>query len=449
MHSPIRGRVLPALGALALLVPTVLVAQSPQDACRKAAVAFAARHPGAEVEDDEGCDDLAARVTGQVGGAFFLRAAASRARDTALLVTPRKTQSTRGMEANSAGAPGQGEAVAATQPTAIASANLAATGTDNGAKTLATISLNPITLFGGASDAAAAARWSRFGDLSVLVPISDASTSTDKLGYFGLRLRLNLTGLKAGDRLLRQVDTAFKATLQMRADLLQQLTEAFEALGDSDAISACADAVVKAKGGDRPAECGGRVTLGFSETSYRAFREVLARAREQADAKYFGLDLRFDTGDPTLAGDSTRDVTALQAGLAFGRRSVGSDPRATAFGLQGRVGARYSQLRSQSDSVTWSLDVAVGFEASRLVSETQAVRFTAALEGRYAGESKPVAEQHQTDNLVLRGGLQIPVMGGTSITVAGTAPLTGEVSPTLSVNFNWALLMSGLASGAH
>jgi hypothetical protein len=296
-------------------------------------------------------------------------------------------------------------------------------------------------LFGGASDAAAAARWSRFGDLSVLVPISDASTSTDKLGYFGLRLRLNLTGLKAGDRLLRQVDTAFKATIQMRADLLQQLTEAFEALGDSDAISACADAVVKAKGGDRPAECGGRVTLGFSETSYRAFREVLARAREQADAKYFGLDLRFDTGDPTLAGDSTRDVTALQAGLAFGRRSVGSDPRATAFGLQGRVGARYSQLRSQSDSVTWSLDVAVGFEASRLVSETQAVRFTAALEGRYAGESKAVAEQHQTDNLVLRGGLQIPVMGGTSITVAGTAPLTGEVSPTLSVNFNWALLM--------
>lgn len=433
---------------LSLLLPAAASAQGAEAACHRAAAGFVARHPGAAVEENAGCEDLAARVTGAVGGALFLRAAASRARDTALVVTPRKTQSSRGMEANSAGAPGQGEAVAATQPTAVASANLAATGTDKGAKTLATISINPITLFGGASDAAAAARWSRFGDLSVLVPVSDASTANDKLGYFGLRLRLNLTGLKAGDRLLRQVDTAFKATLEMRTDLQQQLTQAFGELGDSAAIAACADAVVKAKGGDRPEACGGRVTLGFSEASYTRFREVLTRAREQADAKYFGLDLRFDTGDPTLAGDSTKDVTALQAGLAFGRRSVGTDPRAASFGLQGRVGARYSQLRSNSDSVTWSLDVALGFEASRLISETQAVRFTAALEGRYAGKSKTVAESHQTDNLVLRGGLQIPVMGSTSITVAGTAPLTGDVSPTLSVNFNWALLMSGLAAGS-
>lgn len=450
METRPMGRALVAIVPLLWLgLPARATAQGSDSACRKAALGFVSRHPGAAVEEDEGCDDLAARVTSEVAGALFLRAAKSRVRDTALLITPRKTQSTRGLEANAAGAPGQGEAIAATQPTAVASANLSATGTDRGTKTLAAISLNPITLFGGAGDSAAAARWSRFGDLSVLVPVSNASTASGRLGYLGLRLRLNLTGLKAGDRLLRQVDTAFKATVAMRADLIEQLAAAFGQLEDSSAIVACAEAVARAKSGDTPDQCGGRVTLGFSEATYRTFRNALALAREQADSRYFGLDLRFDTGDPTLAGDSTREVTALQAGLAFGRRSVGDDPRAASFGLQGRVGARYSQLKSHSDSVTWSLDVALGFEASRLVSETQAVRFTAALEGRYANESKRVAESHQTDNLVLRGGLQIPVMGGTSLTVAGTAPLTGDISPTLSVNFNWALLMSAVAPSSH
>lgn len=368
--------------------------------------------------------------------------------DTAVRVTPRKLQSVRSGAANISGVPGQAEAAPTAQPSPLASASISGAGTDDGTKAIAAISVNPVTLFGG-TDTEAAARWSRFADLSVLVPVSNAGATPGRLGYFGVRARLNFTGVDAGDGLLKEVDSAFARAISEQANLTKHLKTALESLPDSLAIAQCAQAVLGSRYGESPAACRGAVTLGIRREVYDTLQHALLRAREKADSRYFGLDLRFDTGDPTLARDPAKEVTALQAGLAFGRRSLKADPRELALALQGRLGVRYSDPKTPDDSVVWSLDGALGLETSRLMVNDQPVRFTAGLEFRYANKPDAVAERNQTDYLVVRGGLAIPLVGGTSVSIGFTGPLTGDVSPDLSVNFNWGLLMPTLAEGGQ
>jgi hypothetical protein len=353
----------------------------------------------------------------------------------------------RSREANISGVPGQSDAVPSAQPTGLASANISAAGTDDGTKTVAAISLNPMTLFGG-TDTIAAARWSRLADLTILVPVGNESSSVDRLGYFGIRGRVNFTGLEAGDQLLKNVGAAFANAVGAEAALDLQLIQAFESFPDSATIARCAAAVFASSYGDSPDACLGKVTIGLDNEDYEAIHRSIQVAREKADARYLGLDLRFDTGDPTLSGDPIKEADALQVGLAFGRRSLTPNPQAVMFGIQGRLGVRYSDPKTESDSVVWSVDGAVGFEASRLTSGDAPVRLATGIEFRYANKSDAIAERQQTDNLVLRGALGIPIVGGTSVTVAFTGPLVGEVSPTLSVNFNWGLLMSNLAGAS-
>lgn len=425
-----------AFGAVlaGLLCPATLVAQRDAE-CAKVVAAVSSRVP-----DNPDCHVLATIVLAELSDAQFVARLSSSAEDS--LLTPRMLQPLTG-EANISGVPGQSDAVPSAQPTALASANLSAVGTDNGTKTLAAISLNPATLF-GKDDGTDAAKWSRVADLTLLVPTGeDGGPSTD-LSYFGVRARLNITGLSAGDRLLEEVSKAFESVVVLEADFEDELERAFKALPDSASIADCVDAVLQSSYGDSPEECLGNVTLSLGDVAYDALQRSIMLARQKADARYLGLDLRYDNGDPTLAGDPAKEVTALQASLAFGRQSVGLNPMGTTFGLTGRIGARYSQLQSSSDSVVWSLDGALGFEANRLMADQQQVRLSAGLEFRYANKSAAVAEEHQTDNLVIRGAIAIPLVGGTSVTVAFTTPVQGEVSPALSVNFNWGLLMSNL-----
>ncbi len=306
-------------------------------------------------------------------------------------------------------------------------------------------SLNPVTLFGG-TDSIAAARWSRFGDVTVLVPVSTGSTSsiTDRLGYLGLRARLNITGLSAGEQLLQDVNNAFTAALEQEGLLAGRIAQALESLPDSVAIRKCAAAIAASAYGDTPAACLGKVTVGLSADDYRALRKSLELAREKADAHYLGVDLRFDRGDPTLAGDSTKEMTALQAGFAFGRRTLTADPEAVRVGVQGRLGVRYTNPRIRTDSVVWALDGGLGFESSRLVNALQEVRFSTGLDFRYSNRPDSVAERTQTDFLVLRAAVNIPLVGGTSVSVGYTAPLVGRISPALTVNFDWGLLLPTL-----
>lgn len=399
---------------------------------------------GEKPESIANCHDLATFLDDSLSsGALEIRLNNAAAADTARLMTPRKVQPLTG-EANISGVPGQSDAVPSAQPTALASANVSAVGTDHGTKTLAAISLNPFMLFGSSGDPKAAAKWSRVSDFTILVPTSDQGGSPGDLSYFGVRARFNITGLSAGDNLLGAVNAAFARVVAAEANLTQELETAFLNLPNQSTIEDCAEAILTASYGDSPAECLGKVTVGLNEADYDALRESILEARLKADRNYTGLDLRFDTGDPTLSGDPAKEVTALEAGLAFGRSSVGPNAFGTNFGLTGRIGARYSQLKSSSDSAVWSAEGAVGFEANRLMADNQMVRLSGALEFRFANEPDAEAEAHQTDNLAIRGAMAIPLLGGTSITVAFAAPLVGEMTPSLSVNFNWGLLLSNL-----
>lgn len=429
--------------SLSTLLPGTLLAQrDPQADCR--AVRKSLDSLG---RSNLGCKQLAVFLGDAITDAAFK---SRKAADTALKLTPRKLQSTRSGEANVSGVPGQAMGAPTAQPAPLASASLSGAGTDEGTKGIAAISINPVTLFGG-TDTLAAAKWSRFTDLTVLVPVASTNGSPGRLGYFGVRARLNLTGLNAGDRLLSDVSAAFAKAVGAEAVFDQQLKEAFESFPDSATVAKCAAAVLASSYGDSPEECLGKVTVGLSQADYDTLHNAIVLAREKADARYFGLDLRFDNGDPTLARDPTKEVTAVQAGLAFGRRSLKPNLNAITLGLQGRLGVRYSDPKSSSDSVVWSLDGALGFETSRLMSSDQPVRFSTGLEFRYANKPDDVAERNQTDYLVVRGGLAIPLIGGASVSVGFTGPLTGDVSPDLSVNFNWGLMMSSLsgASGGH
>ncbi len=391
-----------------------------------------------------GCKQLATFLEDAVSTPTFMSLFKSRvSSDTALQPTPRKLQSMRSNEADVSGVPGQSQAAPTAQPTGLAAANVSAAGTDQGTSAIAAISINPLTLLGG-TDTAAAAKWSRLTDLTVLIPVSSANGSPGRLGYFGLRGRLNLTGVSAGERLLSNVDSAFAKIITASTRLTERLKTALESLPDSATVARCAEAVMKASLGDTPDACLGKVTIGLNQADYEEAHRAVALAREKADARYFGLDLRFDHGDPTLARDPTKEVTALQAGLAFGRRILKPDPNAVTLGLQGRIGVRYSDPKISTDSVVWSLDGAVGLETSRLLSNDQPVRFTTGLEFRYGNKPDDVAERAQTDYLIVRGGLAVPLIGGTSVSLGFTGPLTGDVSPDLSVNFNWGLLMSSL-----
>jgi hypothetical protein len=437
------------IGGLTYSLPSHLQAQRDAQAdCRAVLGTLSSDALRRATRPEKGCQDLAVYLGDTLAAVGLTAQLKSRvADDSALKLTPRKLQSVRSREANISGVPGQSDAVPSAQPTGLASANISAAGTDDGTKTVAAISLNPMTLFGG-TDTIAAARWSRLADLTILVPVGNESSSVDRLGYFGIRGRVNFTGLEAGDQLLKNVGAAFANAVGAEAALDLQLIQAFESFPDSATIARCAAAVFASSYGDSPDACLGKVTIGLDNEDYEAIHRSIQVAREKADARYLGLDLRFDTGDPTLSGDPIKEADALQVGLAFGRRSLTPNPQAVMFGIQGRLGVRYSDPKTESDSVVWSVDGAVGFEASRLTSGDAPVRLATGIEFRYANKSDAIAERQQTDNLVLRGALGIPIVGGTSVTVAFTGPLVGEVSPTLSVNFNWGLLMSNLAGAS-
>src|SRR5262249_15068163 len=137
-----------------------------------------------------------------------------------------------------------------------------------------------------------------------------------------------------------------------------------------------------------------------------------------------------------------------QIGLAFGRNSVGGDLTGLSVGVQGRLGVRYSKPDVRPDSAVWSLDGAIGFGARRVITSAQSMSASAGLEFRYGNRSNDIAERVQTDYLLIRGALEVPLIGGTSVSLGFTQPLVGKSTPSLSINFNWGLLLSSVGSSA-
>jgi hypothetical protein len=353
-------------------------------------------------------------------------------------------QSARSEGASATGTPAQAEAVPGVQPTAVAAASLSAAGTDSGSKTIAAISLNPATLFAG-TDSATVAKWSRVGDFTLLVPLSkEAPGVADVVGlrYLGVRGRLNLTGITEGDGLLSEMDDAFRGVLKQDQALLETVRAALLALPDEAAIKQCADALLNGEIGTAPAECKGAVEIDVSRATFNALLDKVRMVREKADAQYFGLDLRVDVGDPTLGASPDNDVTALSFGLAYGQRFLRAHASDVTSAVRMRLAARYTDPKHVPDGVLWAVEGGGGLELSRLLQSDQVAQFSAGLDFRYSGSDKVVRDRLQPNFLAARGGLTVPLVGGASVSLGLNAPITGDVSPSLTANFNWGMLLS-------
>jgi hypothetical protein len=357
-----------------------------------------------------------------------------------LVVPAGAVQSRRAGEAIPAGTTAQTEAVPGVQPTALASASLGITGSEVGTDALTSISLNPATLFAG-TDAEAAARWGRFTDITLFFPVTDAGDIGRSLDYVGARVRMNITGVTEGDRLLKDAKEAFNKVLRAETNLGLDLRDALKSASD---VKLCVGSALESQPGDRLAGCGGDITIGLSPSAYKELRESLAAVREKADARYLGLDLRVESGDPTLGAVPGADVTALQAGVALGRRILQRDVYSPTLGIRSRLGVRYTDPRDAGAEVAWALDGGLGFDASRMLPTEQFVKLSAGFEFRYSNSDDALQEALQTDFASFRGSLSVPLVGGASLSIGFTTPVVGDSETSLTFNVDWGLLLPGL-----
>jgi hypothetical protein len=352
-------------------------------------------------------------------------------------------QSRRVGAASPAGSPAQGEAVPGVQPTSLAAASLGVAGTDAGTEALTSVSLNPALLF-GSSDAASMAKWGRFADVTVYFPVTDAGVTTQgELDYFGLRARINLTGLSQGGALYQEALGAFRTTLGNEGRLVGRLTAALRSAPD---VGACVKAVGAASFRDRVPACGGDFSIELSEDDYDALRDALSAAREKADARFFGLDLRFETGDPTLGSTPGAEVTALQAGLAIGRRFRQPSPTATCVAFRSRLGMRFTDPKGSGADATWAADGGLGLDVSRMLNPDQFVTLTGGFEFRYSDSEPSERAALQTDVLAFRGSLTVPLVGSSALTVGFGTAVAGEMDTNLTFLMNWGLMLPGMGA---
>ncbi len=358
-------------------------------------------------------------------------------------VAPRDVQPAASGDAGGAGSLAQGEAVPGVRPVALAGGTVSAVGTDAGTRAMTSIALNPLVLLGDLNDPKAVAGPSRFADLTLLLPVDKLDANHDgRIDYFGVRSRINVLGIKAGSELFKDVEAAADSAMVHDVKLAVLIRHALENAPEGG-VKQCAEALLKATPGATitSEHCGAPVSFDLDTAAVAKLREKTRTLREAADRDYFGLDLRFDTGDPTLGDSLGRDATSLLAGLAWGRKLTGTG--GTEVGLKLRLGARYVSLRDTS-ATKLGADGGLGFELTRRLNE-QTIRIDAGFEFGYGNADKALEVPLQTDFLTFRGSLSIPLANSTNVTVTLSAPVHGDQSPTLSISGNWAMLFSALA----
>lgn len=437
LHRPERW--LPVLLALALL-PGVATAQA-STADGRCAVVLGELSGGRINDSTATCFKLSAFIVDALQEGAWQDGAPVTGQ-----VSPRDVQPENAGDATATGSLVQGEATPSVRPVALAGGSISAVGTGAGARALTSIAINPLLLFGNIDDPEKAATASRFTDLTFLLPVDKLDGNNDgRIDYFGVRARMNWFGLKAGSKVFTDVETAANKTMMEEVNLALTVETA---LNDAapESIKECAEALLKAKPGSvvKSASCGGEVSFTPDTASYRELRESMRALRDAADRDYFGLDLRFDFGDPTLGDSAGADATTLAAGLGWGRQiaSSGAD-----VALKLHLGGKYVSLRDSSRT-EFSIEGAAGFELSRKV-EDQTLKIGAGLEFASGGADKAERVALQTDYVTFRGSLSIPLLNATTVSVTVSAPLYGEQSPTLSISGNWAMLLSAVAPAAR
>ncbi|HEY0673495.1 MAG TPA: hypothetical protein VGD27_14550 [Longimicrobiales bacterium] len=374
---------------------------------------------------------------------FSLATAIMDMRTAKAWIDPRDLQPSAAGNAAPAGTAAQASAVPTVQPTPVAAATIAAVAQDSGQETITAISINPATLFSTSGDKETLARLARLADVSVFFPVSGLDQDEDgKLDYAGVRARINFTASSQASGLLERVNERLLAILHNELALVNSLNGVLLAAPDP---GACAQHLMgeESADGGAAAVCGVEPELMVDESTYAAFRRASAAAREAADAKYLGLDLRFDYGDPSFGKVRNAYGTALQAGLGFGRR-FNPSVSAASSGLRGRLGVRYVELRDTS-LTDFQIDGGIAYELGR-VMQSQRLELSAGVEFRYSGKDEDT-EILRTRFAEFRAALKVPLANSSSIALSLSAPLMGEISPTLAVGGNWQQLLAGLMSG--
>lgn len=404
------------------------------EACRRA---FRRQFPSERISLPDPCHQLAGAIIIEGNAARYLGI------DPDSAISPRDLQQRNSGDAATGGSVAQGEAVPTVQPMAIGGGSLGAVGSDGGADAITALTINPAIFFTSPHAREAVARASRLADVTVFFPVDRLDRDGDgDIDYFGVRVRINSTGLRAGSRVMQRARESFDRLLSQEAADAERLAAAFHRAPDVERCVAALRAQPPQVAAI-DAACGADARARPDEAQYEQFRRELAVARELADASYLGLDLRLDFGDPTLGAVPNASATAITAAVAFGRQFVDSNTAAASVGIKGRLGLRFTNLDSVSAN-GFAVDAGLGFEARRPLDLQRAITLSGGFEGRFGGEAQLEAEQ-QTNQLVFRAALSIPLGDASGVALAVGAPLIGTgASPTLVVKVDWGLLLPSL-----
>lgn len=354
-------------------------------------------------------------------------------------VSPRDMAATRDQTTAS-----PGETTAPIEPVEAAGGSVAAVGTDKGTGAVTAIAINPSIFFVDPADTEAVARWSRFTDVTLLVPMSDleegGGDGGDAADYVGVRWSLNINGLQRGSELHSAVVAAYNRFLASGTAQTQRVQGLLAALPAED-LASCLRVLVETASLDESSAgritqtCGG-APIATDPAVITGLQEAIHAARVQADSRYLGLDLRADFGELSLAGVDTVSGTSLFAGVGWGRRFVRR--AATTTGVRAHMGLRYWDPDEREENGV-AVEGGLGFEAIRFYN-FQRLTLSGGLDLRHRTDELAADER---TNVNLRGSLNVPVTPTASVSLNLAAPVSGDLpGPVLTIKGNWRLLWS-------
>jgi len=354
-------------------------------------------------------------------------------------MTARDVQPQRGASGGAGGSVAQAEAVSSLGIEPFAGGSVSAVGTEDGAGTIATLSLNPLILSGSLSDVGGVAGKTRLFDLSLLVPVDDADRNRDgRIDYFGFRARVNLTAIGVGKQVYEDLLADYRAIFGEMLDAAEITYALIDSLlSNTSDIEVCARAILS-NISVAPEACGVTYGVTLSDDLYDHLDAAAARVRAAADKSYFGLDFRFDYGDPTLGRTPGAYGTALTGLVAFGRDLGGGSLNGA---LRGYLGLYFAD-RDSMDTARIAFDGAIGFAFTRGY-ELQQISLQAGLSFRFDLNDPGTTLDTEENTLALNGSLNIPITASNSASLKFGLPLLGKTGPVLSLTGNWHLPLPG------